>query len=263
MAATAGPIRTADMDPQDVAELLKKKMMAAKLSRAQVNKLKPPSLAGKDQCKGEGSIYSQALLYQTKKVIDDRKANQDVYTSGVARSVYGEVELTNYGPCLVENYHNEISRREANKEVFTPDIYRTVYDKGETHHEFAKTLNESQRAEAIRQLGNKGAHSGDIFRNFYGGSTGAIPETVQSCATCPGCLEEKNVEKTRKQKAIQQEAYLRQNIERQQRYLEKQKEKETAKQETIVQHERYQKQVEEFNKNPRIAKLTNKTVTGI
>jgi len=144
MAAPA-PIKTAGMEPIEVAELLKKKMMKAKLSRDQVNRLWPASLTGRDHAPGEGSIYAQALLHSTKKEAEDRKLNQevympaslkaredapgegniyaqallqstkkeaedrkriqDVYTNGVARAVMGEVELLDYAKCLAEDHH--------------------------------------------------------------------------------------------------------------------------------------------------------------
>jgi len=258
MAAPA-PIKTAGMDPQDIADLLKRKMMKAKLSRDQVNKLIPPSLKNRDQCEGGGSIYSQALVHSTKKVIEDRKQNQDIYTSGVARFVFGEVELVNYGPSLIEANQEEMRRREANKEVFTPDIYRSIYERGDKPI-YTKCLVESHQADCVRQEGNKGAFTGEIFRNIvYGDSTGKNAESVNPCASCPKCVEDKHL----KQKAVQQEVYLKQNIERQQRFLEQKQRKEAARLEAQAQHEIYQKQVEEFNADPRMNKLCDSQITGI
>jgi len=257
MAAPA-PIRTADMDPMDVADLLRKKMMKAKLSRDQVNKLIPPSLKNKDQCEGEGSIYTKALVHSTKKVIEDRKANQDIYTSGVARAVYGEVELVNYGPSLLEANREEKRRREANKEVFTPDIHRAIFNK-EENPIYAKCIVESHQKERARQEANKGAHSGGISRNIYGDASGTTAETVNPCSQCPKCVQERNL----KEKALQKEAYLRADHERQQRFLEQKQQKEAARLEAIAQHEKYQKQVEEFNADPRIRKMCDSQITGV
>merc|ERR1711970_587605 len=166
----------------------------------------PPSLKNRDQCKGGGSIYSQALVHSTKKVIEDRKLNQDVYTSGVSRSVMGEVELVNYGPSLIEMNQEEMRRKELNKEVFTPGICRNIYDRGDKPI-YAKCLVESHQAERIRQEGNKGAHISGISRNIYGDASGTTAELVNPCSQCPKCMQEKNL----KQKALQQEVYLKQN----------------------------------------------------
>jgi len=261
--APPAPIKTAGMDPIDVAELLRKKLMKAKLSRDQVNKLMPPSLKAGDQCEGEGSIYTKALMHSTKKVIEDRKLNQDIYTkSGVARAVMGEVELLNYGPCLIEMNQTEMRRRELNKGVFTPDIYRNIFERGDKPN-YAKSLVDDHgphHAERLRQEANKGAHSGDIFRNIvYGDAKGSTAESSNPCSKCPKCMEDKSL----KQKALQQEVYLKQNVERQQRFLEQKQQKEVAKMEAQAQHERYQKQVEDFNADPRMTRLSNRQVTGV
>jgi len=260
---SSAPIKTAGMDPIDVAELLRKKIMRAKLSREQVNKLMPASLKAGNQCEGEGSIYTQALLQSTKKVIEDRKLNQDIYTkSGVARAVMGEVELINYGPCLIEMNQTEKARREQNKEVFTPDIYRSIYRSDNPN--YAKCLVDDHgpaHVQRLQQEANKGAHSGDIFRNIvHGDARGSTAEySANPCSKCPECVKEKSL----KQKALQKEVYLKQNVERQQRFLEQKQQKELARLEAIAQHEKYQKQVQEFNADPRMTRLSNRVVTGI
>merc|ERR1712106_981443 len=80
----------------------------------------------------------------------------------------GEVELLNYGPCLIEMNQTKMRRREQNKEVFTPDISRSIYERGDKPN-YAKSLVDDHgphHAERLRQEANKGAHSGDIFRNI-------------------------------------------------------------------------------------------------
>jgi len=48
-----------------------------------------------------------------------------------------------------------------------------------------------------------------------------------------------------------------------QRFLEQKQQKEVARMEAQAQHERYQKQVKEFNADPRMTRLSKKKVTGI
>jgi len=159
MAQVAGPTK------QHVPEHLE--IMKAQIAYAQANKLKSPSPAAgekKEQC--AGNIWAQAVLHNTLKTMGDRKLNKEVFTD-VGRAVMGEVALTNFGPVLNENYQREVNLRKANKEVFTPDISRSVFEKKDESQAYVKHVNESLKAESIRQEGNKGAHNGDIHRSVF------------------------------------------------------------------------------------------------
>jgi len=120
-----------------------------------------------------GNIYAQTLLANSKKVKADRQANKEVFTD-VGRNVMTEVELTNFGPVLVERYQKEKDLRQANKEVFTPDISRNVFELKNDMKGFsiyAKHLNDCQQNQTVFQIGNKGAHTGDISRTLFEKST--------------------------------------------------------------------------------------------
>lgn len=132
-----------------------------------MNLLRPESNKAGEDCTGGGNIYAQTLLHSTKKEIEKRKLNQDVFTSGISRNRMGEVELTNYGPRLVEMSQAYKRHREENKEAFTPDISRNLYE-SKADSNYAKYLVEQDgpiRADRLRQEAINVAHSGDIFRN--------------------------------------------------------------------------------------------------